>query len=62
MTAEFWALIIIIALAFAAMSANLAQEKGYGAATGLLGFFLGPIGLMYAMGLPDKKARPTQKS
>ena len=54
-------LIVAFFIVCAVLSAFIADEKGFSAAVGLVGFFLGPIGLMFAMGLPDRKARPTQK-
>ena len=62
MSNELLVLLIFVELVFALMSANLAAEKGYSAVVGLVGFVFGPFGLLYAVGLPDKHARPNQKS
>ena len=58
------ALLVLIAVFFVACSgftAFIASEKGYNAVIGLWGLILGPLGLLFAIGLPDKYARPTQK-
>ena len=48
----------VIGMICGACASYLSSEKGYtGAGWFMLGFFLGIIGLLVAVGLPDKHAR-----
>ena len=49
---------LIIALIFASLSSTIAEDKGHGEFVwGLVGFLLGPIGLLAAAGLSDRVQR-----
>ena len=49
---------LVIALIFASLSSTIAEDKGHGEFVwGLVGFLLGPIGLLAAAGLSDRVQR-----
>ena len=49
---------LVIAFIFAALSSTIAEDKGHGEFVwGLVGFLLGPIGLLAAVGLSDRVQR-----
>ena len=50
--------LIVIALVTACLASSIAEDKGHsGMALGLCGFFFGPLGLIAAAGLSDRKLR-----
>ena len=49
---------LLFALIFASLSSTIAEDKGHGEFVwGLVGFLLGPIGLLAAAGLSDRVQR-----
>ena len=49
---------LVIAFIFATLSLTIAEDKGHGEFVwGLVGFLLGPIGLIAAVGLSDRVQR-----
>ena len=53
-----WIVILVFALVCAGLSAEVANSKGWdGTAWFFAGFLLGPLGLLAAVGLPDKQLR-----
>ena len=51
-------LLIAIALITACLASSIAEDKGHSAAAwGLSGFLFGPLGLIAAAGLSDRKLR-----
>ena len=62
-TTLFWLALIIVTLACTLWCADKANRKGYPIALGvLLSFFLGIIGLVVVLALPDKEADKTAQA
>jgi len=53
-----WIVILVFALVCAGLTAEIANSKGWdGTAWFFAGLLLGPLGLLAAVGLPDKQLR-----
>lgn len=52
-----WIYIFVIAFVCGSLSQQVAKSKGWGEAWFLAGLLFGPLGLLAAVGLPDKQLR-----